>query len=322
MPIVRFHAQLQPTSQASTPFATRLSALDIDTDRAVRSVYEYLVGIQFGTIASSEELKTIIEEVRANKTAMDVLLDRYSMLWTYLSLKIGEENRSLEEIVGKEIASKIISAAEGIDIYEPTTVRTFLANPVFETMLGGILYEGIFEFLQKVDIIGSIINRMPIIGAIRQAVIKEFKSNLDKTVGVQIKGFLTSFNKVAVQRMAEFVLSPQNKPAFKSANKNIAAFIINRNINTMIPHSGETNRKLKDMLWRLFSESKQQDINKLIDFIYDKFGDKSLASLALGSYDDVMSASPTLKNMANRNLEFFLRSEEGRTFMNSCSGKG
>ena len=43
---------------------------------------------------------------------------------------------------------------------------------------GGILYEGIFEFLRKVDIIGNIINRLPIIGPIRVAIMKEFKSSL------------------------------------------------------------------------------------------------------------------------------------------------
>ena len=35
--------------------------------------------------------------------------------------------------------------------------------------------------------------------------------HIDKTLGGQIKSFLSTFNKVAVSRMVDFILAPSNK---------------------------------------------------------------------------------------------------------------
>ena len=84
---------------------------------------------------------------------------------------------------GEKNTNNILKAVEGVDIYEPASVRAFLQNSAFENMIGGILYEGIFEFLQKVDIIGNIVNSLPLIGPMRQAIVKEFKNTMDRTLG-------------------------------------------------------------------------------------------------------------------------------------------
>ena len=60
-------------------------------------------------------------------------------------------------LAGVDASRKLLIAVGDLDIYDATTVQAFLQAPAFEQMIGGILYEGIFEFLQRVDIIGNIV---------------------------------------------------------------------------------------------------------------------------------------------------------------------
>ena len=46
--------------------------------------------------------------------------------------------------------------------------------------------KGIFEFIQRVDIIGATVNKLPIIGPIRQQIIQEFKKSIDQVLGGQV----------------------------------------------------------------------------------------------------------------------------------------
>lgn len=49
-------------------------------------------------------------------------------------------------------------------MYDPQTVKAFLGSSAVELMIGGILYEAIFEFTKKADVFGGIVNSLPIIG--------------------------------------------------------------------------------------------------------------------------------------------------------------
>ena len=64
--------------------------------------------------------------------------------------------------------------------------RAVLRTPAVEGVIGSVLYEGIFQFIQTVDIIGNIVNGLPVIGPIRQQILNAFKKELDRTLGRQV----------------------------------------------------------------------------------------------------------------------------------------
>ena len=281
-------------------------------------VYSYLKSESLSSVLSKSDLLLIIDEVQSNPEVMEDMNSIYGKYWQYIYTSTAKENKSLKEIIGSENCEKLLSTVESVDVYDPKTIRAFLQTPVFESMLGGILYEGIFEFLQKVDIIGSIINRLPIIGPIRQTIVKEFKSSLDKTVGAQIKTFLSAFNKVAVERMADFILSPSNRKSFSKANRNLVDSIVSRPLSSLIPLDEKENQKLQSNIWTAIEKTPIAEVEGFLDYVYDKIGDKKLGDILKLADDSPTTAADaveklpdTAKQVMSNNMERFLASPQG-----------
>lgn len=290
---------------------------------ATKSLYEFLRVQSLESLASAEEAKQIIREIRASEELLNTGYAQYSSLWDLVIRQVGGDNRTLEEVLGKDVSERLLNSVEAIDVYEPSAVRTFLSNPVFESMLGGILYEGIFEFIQKVDILGNIINKMPIIGPIRQAIVSELKNNLDRTLGVQVKTFLSSFNKIAVQRMAEFILSPQNRVAFRAANRNIVSYLLKRKVSSLVSFviSGNASNsgRLKVQVWNTILLTPQEEVEQVLDYLYDKIATIKWGTVINIEYEDIITASPTIEHIVVRTFEEFMRSTQGKAFVESLS---
>ncbi len=58
---------------------------------------------------------------------------------------------------------------EKVDV-DGDVLKAFMRTKALEGMAGAILYTGIFEFMQKADVIGNVVNSLPIIGPVRQQV--------------------------------------------------------------------------------------------------------------------------------------------------------
>lgn len=175
--------------------------------------------------------------------------------------------------------------------------------------MGGILYEGIFEFLKRVDIIGNIVNQLPIIGPIRQTILNEFKSTLDRTLGPQVKTFLSTFNRVAVQRMVEFVLSKDNREGLMKANRNLAESILNRPVCEIMLNQQDSERT-KKFLFSSISNASEQDLVNAVNTAYDKVGEVSL-----GKYFDIaslMNAVPSVDENVDAAIHRFFESPYGK----------
>jgi hypothetical protein len=267
---------------------------------------------QVSGIITSIELKSIIREMRNDEIFRELIKLQYIKYWNEITTILKRETYTFEDLIGSRQVSKLLSAIDKIDVYEANTVKAFFSNPVFESMLGGILYEGIFEFLQKVDFLGNIVNKLPIIGPIRLAIMQEFKNNLDRTIGVQIKSFLATFNKVAVQRMVDFIVSPQNKVAFRSVNQNIIKYLLQRKLSTFLPNQ---NEQLQQQLWEWLLTLPQEDIDRIIDYVFHEIEQRTVRSLIDVSFEDLLKASPTLKMVLERNFGDFMKSAEGKAFL-------
>lgn len=293
---------------------------------AAKAVYEYTRQQSLQCFAPAEDVKHMLHQLRASTTFTNDTYIHYSQLWKKFCVKWKAESRSIEQLLGTSTVERILSQVEAIDLYDAQTVRAFLNNRIFESMLGSILYEGIFEFLQRVDLLGNFINKLPVIGPIRQTIIKEFKANLDRSLGGQIKSFLSSFNQVAVQRMVDFILSPAHRASFRSANRSLVRFLLTRPVASFFPSSlmggaggyeGDEEGILQQ-LWQLLLAVPPSDIDAVIDYVYAQIGDISLREVSLPyAFEDLLVASPALEQIVQKQLQLFLQTEEGRVFVSS-----
>ena len=221
--------------------------------KAADAVEKWLLNEPFDQILPREDLSEAVREFQSNSASLESNKALFEKWWLQFEKTIREETRPLKIILGSQATSELLENVEKADVYDPTTVRAFLQNPAFETMIGGILYEGIFEFIQRVDIIGNIVNKLPIIGPIRQTIMSEFKKNLDKSLGGQVKVFLSSFNRVAVQRMIDFILSPSNRISLQKANRNVVQSFLERPLSTVIPDA-KFSIMVRDQIWKALPE--------------------------------------------------------------------
>jgi hypothetical protein len=72
----------------------------------------------------------------------------------------------------------------------PELVTAVLRSEAVELLLGHVLYEGIVEFIQQVDVLGNVVNSLPVIGPIRVQIMTAARDQLDLLVGKQIASFL------------------------------------------------------------------------------------------------------------------------------------
>ena len=257
-------------------------------------------------------MKSFINEAKSNPEILDNLSASIAPYVLQLGSKVQAEKRSLKDLLGKESTEKFLSSVENADLYDPVVVRSFLRAPAIEKMIGGILYEAIFEFLQRVDIIGNIVNNLPIIGPIRQQIVKEFKKSLDLTLGNQIKAFLASFNRIAVQRMADFVLSSENKKLFSKANRNLVDAFISKSVSSLVPTTSVINRLYNDT-WIAIKDIDVKDFDKGLDALYESAGNVTIAEVI--DIDKAVVMFPTIREAVERNIARFASSESGSNFI-------
>lgn len=255
LPTVTHIGRLRSLSCDTRADIAQVSATaEILAPKIVDAAQVWLFQEPLARVIPRKSLSSAIKELQASTEFWDTNKSLYEKWWLQFENTVREETRSLREILGNEAVNELLITVEKADVYDPTIVTTFLSNPAFESMIGGILYEGIFEFIQRVDIIGNVVNKLPIIGPIRQTIMTEFKKNLDKTLGGQVKTFLSSFNRIAVQRMIEFILSPSNRLSLQRANRNVVQSILERPFASVVP-STQMTTMLRDQIWSVLRET-------------------------------------------------------------------
>jgi len=300
-------------SSPSLLSSTSSSENDETSSKLFILMKDFVKNERIASFISKDELISVLEEIKANDELWQENKIVYDKYWLKLEEQLRNENRRIDEILGSSLTSKILKTVQDIDVYDPVAVRTFLQTPAVELMISGILYEGIFEFLQRVDIIGNVVNQLPIIGPIRQSIVKEFKQQLDKVLAPQVKTFLSTFNRIAVERMISFVLSNENRKGFAAANVKLIENILSRKISTLVPNK-DTSNKLKDQAWSAIIEVPINDLTPSLDIIYEQLGDKSISSFI--DVDKVLDSSKTAKIVFVKNINKFITSELGKEAIN------
>ena len=250
---------------------------------------------------------------------------RYEKLFDRLDAQIRKEKRSIEVILGANTTWTLLGFAEriGPELLDPASVNAFLRQPAFEEIIGSVIYEAIFTFIERVDILGNIVNGLPIIGPIRKQINDQIKRSLDETLGRQIKGFLVDYNRVAIARIADFALSPSNRAKFGSANKALLTSLLRRPASSFLPAAAET-LKLKTRLWDLLLDGlRSSEGGELLDQLYEAAGGEGGGGGVgeLVDFDALLAAAPALRGLLDRNFDRLLASEQGREMVRVASAR-
>ena len=274
-------------------------------DLIVSDVQEFLERESIATLVPKEQFLSCVHSAQSNDAFWQQIEGKFNQLWDDYDAKIRSEDRKISDIIGENTTRNLLNNIEKVDVYDPAAVKAFLQSQAIEQMIGGILYEGIFEFIQRVDIIGGVVNNLPVIGPIRQQIVAEFKKNIDRVLGSQVKEFLGTFNRIAVQRMISFVLSQENRQSLAKANKNLIASILRRPISSLLP-SSSTSEKLKMEIWLSLKNLSEEDTTQLVDTFYDYVGNKKVKEMV--DIEEIREVIPVANdiavNVVNRFLDF------------------
>jgi hypothetical protein len=282
---------------------------EILAPKCVVALQTWICDEPFENIVPKQGVALAISELQKNDQFWDANKNLYEKWWLQFDETSRAETRPLKEILGNEAVNNLLIAVEDADVYDPVVVRSFLQNPAFETMIGDILYEGIFEFIKRVDIIGNIVNGLPIIGPIREGIMKEFKKQLDKTLGGQVTTFLKSFSRIGVERMIEFVLSPKNRNSLQKANRAVVASLLEKPFASIVPDKAMA-LVMRDRLWLFLRESPTAESKSIVDLIYEQIGSTKIIDFADAA--ELLDAMPTARRIMQRNIGRFLDTEDGR----------
>ena len=91
----------------------------------------------------------VIDELKNNTILWERSKSRYNELMLEYEAKLRNEKRTLQAILGEAATKEILKSSENLDIYDPQTVKAFMGSQAIELMIGGILYEAIFEFTKS-----------------------------------------------------------------------------------------------------------------------------------------------------------------------------
>ena len=184
-----------------------------------------------------------------------------------------------------------------------------MRTPAVEKVVGSILYEGIFEFIKGVDLLGNIINGLPIIGPIRQQIMTGVKTELDRTLGNQVKGFLGGYSRLATEQLISLVLSDENAKGFAAARRRLGEELLGRSVSSLLP-SEALVADLREQAWTLATDTPLPSggDEEVIERVYGLVGDESLDGLGIAT-------PPQVSELADAALARFLQSDQGKDFI-------
>lgn len=249
------------------------------------------------TLVSREEATRLLSDLRADDAFWARLRPHFDRAWAKAEERLRAERRGLRELLSPEAQARLLDAAEAMDP-DPEAVRTFLRTPAIESMLGSILYAGIFEFIRKVDLLGNLINKLPVIGPIRKRVMTAFAEEVEQRLEGQIKAFLGTFSGMAVERMIQFVLSDENREGFRKARRRLAEHLMQRPVASLLPDPA-TSTRWRDAAWSALRASSLTNEAQVLDWVYQDHGD-----VTVGTW--TWEGSPLGRDLFARALERFL----------------
>lgn len=317
----RIHRRLHKIPSTSTLSLAnnddgRMDSIDPDTKSEVRKIANHLATQTIESLLSPSEAKAISDELLFDNDSQspifnDASYQQYVKYWTKVESRLREEDkRTPADLLGSELTERILSSIRGdgrSGSYDPQIVITFLESDAINSLLTRLLYDAIFEFTMKIDILGNAISNLPLLGPVRNQVLKETKRNMDRTLGPLLQRFLSGYTRVATRQAVDFVVSEENASAFGKANARLVSYLLEqRRIADWLPDESLLV-KGREEIWNYLvgleygdektdkvKDDQKKFVEQSIEWVYDLVGDKCIEDVGLNC-NDVLDASPTLE---------------------------
>lgn len=293
------------------------TTVDPKTKEEVRNILNHLSTQTLESLLSPADAKLIYEELffssggdGQSSIFNDETYEQYVKYWDKLGRKLREETRTPADLMGSDLTNRILSfirgeggGSSGSGSYDAQTVKTFLESDAINSLFTQLLYDAIFEFTTKFDILGNAISNLPLLGPVRNQVLKESKRNMDRTLGPLLRQFLSGYTRVAIRQAVDFVVSKENASAFGNANAKLVGYLLKeRSVSAWVPEDkvlAEWRQDVWDYVVGLERGSDNQKIiNQSVDWVYDLVGDKCVDDAGV-DVSSILDSSPTLeKNVA------------------------
>ena len=141
------------------------------------------------SVLPKAQAQALLDDLRGDRRFWAQQRRQYSRVWMQVEHALQQEARPLREVLGAETSARLLDALANMD-ENPELVTAVLRSEAVELLLGHVLYEGIVEFIQQVDVLGNVVNSLPVIGPIRVQIMTAARDQLDLLVGKQIASFL------------------------------------------------------------------------------------------------------------------------------------
>lgn len=277
----------------------------------VTALEDWLRGQPMAQVVPRERLRSTIDELRGDDAFWEEMRPRYERAWAEGEAKLRAEQRPAREVLSPATCERILEGLERLDP-DPEVAKAFLRSPAVESTLGEVLYHGITEFLAKADLIGRVVNKLPVLGPIRKKVMAVFKDEFEGRLEGQVKGFLGQFSGKAVDRLIQQVLSEENRPGFRAARRKVGEHLLERPLASLIPAPEQTDR-LRDELWKGLRQAALKNEDELLEQVYADHGDETIGEWT-------WKLSPAATELFAAPLASFLESEAGKGW--TVSGQG
>lgn len=274
----------------------------MDARRFVEELEAWLRERKLADLVTREDVQRALDELRKDDAFWTGLRPQYEKSWDKVEARLRGEKRPLKELLSDEAVQRIIDSVEAFEP-DPEAVRAFLRSPAFEGALGQVLYAGIREFLRKADLLGALVNKLPVIGPIRKKVMGIVAEEFEPRLEGQIKAFLGGFSGMAVERMIQHVLAPENREGFRAARRRLAEHLLARPVHTLLPEPAVSAR-WRQQVWDGLRGASVKDEAQLLDWLFQDHGEVSVGAWAW--------RSRPAQDVVVRSLERFLSDSKGK----------
>eukprot|EP00908_Phaeocystis_cordata_P010241 Transcript_21082.p1 GENE.Transcript_21082~~Transcript_21082.p1 ORF type:complete len:421 (+),score=145.76 Transcript_21082:46-1263(+) len=223
------------------------------------------------SVLSRSQATGLLEELRGDRRFWAQQRKQFARVWTSLVDGLKQEPRPLSAVLGDSTSSRLLDAFEEMD-EEPALVDAILRSEVVEKMLGHVLYEGILEFVQRADLLGNLVNGLPILGPLRKQVVTEVRKRFEEVIGDQLVSFLGQYSATAAGHAASFALNEDNRVLLKAARRKVGAKLLKTPISQLVSLNELEMVILRDSIWSAVQEFRLPNEDQLLDALYAEFG--------------------------------------------------
>jgi len=273
-------------------------------------------------VLPKHQAKALLADLRDDRRFWAQQRRQFAIVWTSIEAALRVETRPLSTVMGPDSCERFLDAVEQMDD-DPALVNAVLRSEVFETVLGKILYDAIFEFVQRADFLGNVFNQLPVIGAIRMQMLTAARKQLDEVLGAQISRFLGEYTVAAVESAATYLLSAETESKRRRARRRLAEKLLAKPIAELFQVSDIEMVLVRDAVWLAVQEFRLPDEEQLVDSLYAEFGHQPFTIMLPNRSTAARGDAPLYErgqSVLHAVLERFLVSGEWSTWLAEAHG--